>query len=113
MIPHLVLGQVEQPMPNVKREGGVLKPIPEKPKMYIAFEMSDNPTCDPNRAHADWDFKQSANFAGSAGSEDLLRTVLQDNISADPSKVYAIFEVVRLLKAETETKVTVIERNMR
>lgn len=98
-------------MPNVKREGGVLKPIPEKPKMYIAFKMPNNPTCDPKGL--DHDFKEQGRFMGMSGSEDQLRTMLRHEVVLEPNEVFAIFEIVRLIEAKPSTDITIVDRNMR
>lgn len=94
----------------VKREDGVLKPIPEKSKMYIAFQVPNNPNCDPNGLNHDF---REGRFAGMSGSEDLLRQSLKDEVSASPDLVFAIFEVVRLIKAEAKTTYKIEDRNMR
>lgn len=100
-------------MPMVKREGGVLKAIPPREKMYIAFNMAHNPTADPRGL--DDGFRMGIMFKGMSGSEDELRTALRDDVRYDPSQVYGIFEIVRLIEAEEmrPTMVTVKDRNMR
>lgn len=97
-------------MPNVKREGGVLKPIPPREKMYIAFNMSANPNADPNGL--DFPFKDHC-FKGMSSSEDMLRQSLRNEVITDPDQVYAIFEIVRLIKVEPSTDINIVDRNMR
>lgn len=98
-------------MPNVKREGGVLKPIPKREKMYIAFKMPNNPTCDPKGL--DHDFKEQGRFMGMSGSEDQLRTMLRREATLEPNEVFAIFEIVRLIESKPVQEVQVVDRNMR
>lgn len=100
-------------MPMVKREGGVLKPIPVPPKMYIAFNMAHNPSGDPRGP--DDGFRTGLMFKGMSGSEDELRTALKDDVRFDPDQSYAIFELVRLISAEEDhpCKYIIHDRNMR
>lgn len=97
----------------VKREGGVLKPIPVPPKMYIAFNMAHNPSGDPRGP--DDGFRTGLMFKGMSGSEDELRNALRDDVRFDPDQSYAIFELVRLISAEEDhpRKYTIHDRNMR
>lgn len=81
--------------------------------MYIAFSMAHNPTADPKGL--DDGFRTGIMFKGMSGSEDVLRTMLRDEVKHDPDNVYAIFEIVRLIEGVEKhpREIVVKDKNMR